>query len=135
MFKVFIICILIVCIANAYVLNQKLGKVSFKLHLFGNPEPPKASPEKKDGGLFGGMGNLMESMKKAQEIAKQAESVNKELANTIIIGQDPTGVVTTTFNGLGVPIGIKIPDSLLSQGSEAVSLGKFLLFKLMLQSF
>jgi hypothetical protein len=32
------------------------------------------------------MGNLMDSMKKAQEIAKQAEVVNKELMETIIIG-------------------------------------------------
>jgi hypothetical protein len=32
------------------------------------------------------MGNLMDSMKKAQEIAKQAEVVNKELMETIVIG-------------------------------------------------
>ena len=49
-------------------------------NLFGNPEPSKDNaPAKKDGGMFGGMGNLMDSMKKAQEIAKQAEVVNKEL--------------------------------------------------------
>jgi hypothetical protein len=32
------------------------------------------------------MGNLMDSMKKAQEIAKQAEVVNKELMETVVIG-------------------------------------------------
>lgn len=32
---------------------------------------------------------MMESMKKAQEIAKQAEVLNKELAQTAIVGQDP----------------------------------------------
>ena len=35
------------------------------------------------------MGNMMENMKKAQEIAKQAEVLNKELAQTAIVGQDP----------------------------------------------
>lgn len=32
---------------------------------------------------------MMESMKKAQEIAKQADVLNKELAQTAIVGQDP----------------------------------------------
>ena len=33
-----------------------------------------------------GMGNIMDSMKKAQEIAKQAEVINKQLMETIVIG-------------------------------------------------
>ena len=70
----------------------------------------------------GGMGNLMDSMKKAQEIAKQAEVVNKELQDTVIMGQDPSGSVFATFNGLGVPVGLKIADSIMDQGAEAVSL-------------
>jgi hypothetical protein len=36
--------------------------------------------------LFLGMGNLMDSMKKAQEIAKQAEVINKELMGTVVVG-------------------------------------------------
>ena len=32
------------------------------------------------------MGNMMDSMKKAQDIAKQAELINKELTATIVIG-------------------------------------------------
>ena len=32
------------------------------------------------------MGNLMDSMKKAQEIAKQAEVINKELMGTVVVG-------------------------------------------------
>ena len=32
------------------------------------------------------MGNIMDSMKKAQEIAKQAEVINKQLMETIVIG-------------------------------------------------
>lgn len=92
-------------------------------YLFGNPEPKDNAPaNKKDGGMFGGMGNLMDSMKKAQEIAKQAEVVNKELMDTVIMGQDPSGAVFATFNGLGVPVGLKISDSIMEQGAEAVSL-------------
>ena len=91
--------------------------------LFGSPEPPKnsSSEKKKDGGLLGGMGNMMESMKKAQEIAKKAEELNKQLAATVISGSDSSGEVIATFTGLGIPIEIKIPDAIVEQGSEAVS--------------
>lgn len=59
---------------------------------------------------------MMESMKKAQEIAKQAEVLNKELMETYFTGQDPTGQVTAIFNGLALPISIKVSDSILGQG-------------------
>merc|ERR1719231_103067 len=92
-------------------------------NLFGNPEPSKDNaPAKKDGGMFGGMGNLMDSMKKAQEIAKQAEVVNKELQDTVIMGNDASGKVTATFNGLGQPIGIKIDEELMGKSAEEISL-------------
>lgn len=68
------------------------------------------------------MGNIMDSMKKAQEIAQQAQTLNKELMETFFSGQDPTGQVTATFNGLGAPISIKVSEGILSQGAEAVSL-------------
>lgn len=62
------------------------SSTSFRLHLFGNPEPPKTNSEKKEGGgLFGGMGNMMENVKKAQEIAKQAEVVQRDLGNFTVI--------------------------------------------------
>jgi len=44
----------------------------------------------------------------------------------MITGTDPTGAVVATFNGIGAPIAIKIPDSVLAQGSEAASLGDLL---------
>lgn len=60
------------------------GSASFRLHLFGNPEPPKTNSDKKEGGgLFGGMGNMMENVKRAQEIAKQAEVVQRDLGTII----------------------------------------------------
>lgn len=112
------------CMASAF--HTQLGqspRISTRRNLFGNPEPKDNAPaNKKDGGMFGGMGNLMDSMKKAQEIAKQAEVVNKELMDTVIMGQDPSGAVFATFNGLGVPVGLKISDSIMEQGAEAVSL-------------
>jgi len=94
------------------------------LHLFGNPDDKPvaaAGGDKKDGGMFGGMGNLMDSMKKAQEIAKQAEVVNKELQNTVLTGNDASGDVTSTYNGLGVPISIKINDALAAKDADTIS--------------
>lgn len=32
---------------------------------------------------------MMETMKKAQDFAKQTELMNKELAQTAVVGQDP----------------------------------------------
>jgi DNA-binding protein YbaB len=64
----------------------------------------------------------MENMKKAQEIAKQAEVVNKELMETIVMGQDPSGQVISTYNGLGMPISMKVSDSMSGKGGEALSL-------------
>jgi DNA-binding protein YbaB len=74
------------------------------------------------GGMFGGMGNMMEQMKKAQEMAKKAEQLNKDLMNVYINGQDPSGQVTSTYNGLGVPMSMKVSESILAQGADAVSL-------------
>eukprot|EP00600_Ochromonadales_sp_CCMP1393_P007829 CAMPEP_0174963366 /NCGR_PEP_ID=MMETSP0004_2-20121128/5290_1 /TAXON_ID=420556 /ORGANISM="Ochromonas sp., Strain CCMP1393" /LENGTH=161 /DNA_ID=CAMNT_0016211983 /DNA_START=33 /DNA_END=518 /DNA_ORIENTATION=- len=126
MFKILAIFALLVSVQAYLTPGRFVTRLSTSRNLFGNPEPPKnTSPEKagKDGGgLFGGMGNLMDSMKKAQEIAKQAEVVNKELSGTTVIGSDPSGEITSTFNGLGQPIGLKIPDSMLEKGGEAVSL-------------
>ena len=118
--------ILLLCLMSAVMASTRPSLVPKRSvtsrNLFGNPEPKDAAPAKKDGGMFGGMGNLMDSMKKAQEIAKQAEVVNKELQDTVIMGQDPSGSVFATFNGLGVPVGLKIADSIMDQGAEAVSL-------------
>jgi DNA-binding protein YbaB len=123
----FVLALLIVLLAvNVHGFAPTRGLASknslMKRELFGNPDPPKDTPAKKDGGMFGGMGNLMDSMKKAQEIAKQAEVINKELMDTTIMGQDPNGNVFATFTGLGAPVGLKINDEILGQGGEAVSL-------------
>ena len=97
------------------------------------------------------MGNMMESMKKAQEIAKMSGIINKELMELNVVGNgnyyewqrsvwlkclflsskrsichhdatDPAQQVFATYNGMGMPIGIKISDQMATQGGEAVSL-------------
>ena len=64
---------------------------------------------------------MMEAMKKAQEMAKQAEVVNKELMDTIVVGQDPSGMIVATFNGIGIPISMKIAEG-FAQGKSAEDL-------------
>lgn len=65
--------------------SRRASSTTFRLHLFGNPEPPKTNSDKKEGGgLFGGMGNMMENVKKAQEIAKQAEVVQRDLGTVLL---------------------------------------------------
>ena len=105
--------------------NTRMINKSTKLNLFGNPDNDnKPAPKKDDkgGGMFGGMGNLMDSMKKAQEIAKQAEVVNKELMETQVTGSDPSGGVIATFNGLGVPVNLQVSANIASSGdADAIS--------------
>lgn len=65
--------------------SSRRASTNFRLHLFGNPEPPKTNSDKKEGGgLFGGMGNMIENVKKAQEIAKQAEVVQRDLGTVLL---------------------------------------------------
>ena len=105
---------------KAFVISQKATNIP--RHLFGRSEPPKIVPDKNNGGgMFGGMGNMMESLKKAQEMAKQAENINKELEAQEVTGKDPSGMVTCTFNGMTKPINLEVNDALLSQGAAAVS--------------
>lgn len=122
-----IVLLLFLClVSHAYVVPRavvRAGRFDTSKFLFGNSEP-KNVPEKKNGGggMFGGMGNMMEAMKKAQDMAKQAELMNKELESTFITGYDTSGDVVATFNGIGKPIGVKVADSILALGGDAVSL-------------
>ncbi len=121
--------VLLACafLAMTLAFQQRIGlnyaSIFSRRFLFGSPEPPKTPPiAKKDGGMFGGMGNIMESMKKAQEIAKQSEVVQKELMETVINGQDSSGQVVAAFTGLGSPISVRVSDAMAAQGGEAASL-------------
>jgi DNA-binding protein YbaB len=120
-----VVSLVLLAIATAFKpLGVTLVRASTARSLFGSPEPRK-DEIKKDaggGGMFGGMGNIMDQMKKAQEIAKKAEQMNKELMNVVVQGQDPSGGVIATYNGLGVPISMRLSDAILAQGEEAASL-------------
>jgi DNA-binding protein YbaB len=109
----------------AYVSKGFAVMHSTRLNLFGNPDNKPATKNegggKEGGGMFGGMGNLMESMKKAQEIAKQAEQVNKELAGTLIQGEDAGGNVVASFNGLGIPVSMKIMEGAAGMSTDELS--------------
>jgi DNA-binding protein YbaB len=66
--------------------------------------------------------SIFKQMKKAQEMAKVAAAAQKELSETVYTATDASGRVTAAFTGIGAPISIKIDDSILAQGSNAVSL-------------
>ena len=54
MFALFVF-VLILALSNAFTTTRVNRIVSTKLNLFGNPEPAKSNPVKKDqGGMFGG---------------------------------------------------------------------------------
>ena len=55
------------------------------------------------------MGNL----KKAQDLALEAEKFNKEFSGHSFQGKDLRGFVSATFNGLAEPTGIEFTDEAL----------------------
>ena len=123
MMKFLLAVVFLACVSAFGVQTRVAMRSSTSVNLFGNPDDKPSETSKKDGGgMFGGMGNLMESMKKAQEIAKQAEVVNKELMNEVVECKDSSGDVTALYNGLGVPISIKISDALAAKDAESISL-------------
>lgn len=74
------------------------------------------------GGMFGGLGDMMENIKKAREAMKQADVLRTELSREMVQGQDPQGLVTATFDGMGKPVSMKISEAAIAKGAEAASL-------------
>jgi DNA-binding protein YbaB len=70
---------------------------------------------------FSGLGELMNNLKKAQDLALEAEKFNKEFAQQSFQGKDSRGLVTATFNGMAEPTGISFTDSVLQLGKETVA--------------
>uniref|UniRef100_A0A7S1BEQ4 Nucleoid-associated protein n=1 Tax=Corethron hystrix TaxID=216773 RepID=A0A7S1BEQ4_9STRA len=90
-------------------------KSSTSLNLFGG---------KKDGekGGGGGMGDMMENFKKAQEIGKKTQALQAELAECSIDGTGADGKVTVTINGQQKPKSVDIDEGYLgSAGAEELS--------------
>eukprot|EP00898_Chlorokybus_atmophyticus_P004459 jgi/Chlat1/5013/Chrsp32S04975 len=82
----------------------------------------KDDGEKKGGGLFGNMGNLMESVKKAQQVVQvEAVKVQKELAATNFEGFSDNELVKVVLSGNQEPRGAEVTEAAMELGAEAMS--------------
>ena len=75
----------------------------------------------KDGGGGGGMPNMMETIKKAQQVGEKVKELQEELAATEIEAVAADGGVTVVVTGAQVPISVTVTPELLAQGPDAVS--------------
>ena len=79
--------------------------------------------------LFGGGGkegegggmNIMETMKKAQEVGVKVKALQEELLQTEIEAVAADGGVTVVISGAQVPLSVSVTPELLAQGANAVS--------------
>merc|ERR1719183_1518725 len=69
----------------------------------------------------GGQMNMMETIKKAQQVGVKVKELQEELTNTEIEATSADGGVTVTISGAQVPIAVTVSDELLAQGADAVS--------------
>ena len=71
----------------------------------------------------GGMGglNMMETIKKAQQVGVKVKELQEELQNTEVEATAADGGVTVSVSGAQVPISVTVSDAVLAQGAEAVS--------------
>ena len=65
--------------------------------------------------------NMMETIKKAQEVGVKVKELQEELQGTEIEAVAAEGGVTVVISGAQVPISVSVTPDLLAQGSEAVS--------------
>jgi len=74
----------------------------------------------KDEGAGGGL-NMMETIKKAQQVGVKVKELQEELANTEIEATAAEGGVSVSVSGANVPISVSVSDELLAKGADAVS--------------
>eukprot|EP00640_Fibrocapsa_japonica_P006201 CAMPEP_0113944538 /NCGR_PEP_ID=MMETSP1339-20121228/34486_1 /TAXON_ID=94617 /ORGANISM="Fibrocapsa japonica" /LENGTH=124 /DNA_ID=CAMNT_0000949773 /DNA_START=210 /DNA_END=584 /DNA_ORIENTATION=+ /assembly_acc=CAM_ASM_000762 len=72
------------------------------------------------GGEGGGLPNMMEAFKKAQEVGKKAKEMQEELGKMEIEGKSSNGKAMAFCNGQQIPIRVEIDESLLSEGKDIV---------------
>ena len=75
----------------------------------------------KEGEGGGGMGNMMETIKKAQQVGVKVKELQEELTNTEVEATSAEGGVTVVISGSQVPISVVVTDDLLAKGPDAVS--------------
>eukprot|EP00186_Timspurckia_oligopyrenoides_P002861 CAMPEP_0182446760 /NCGR_PEP_ID=MMETSP1172-20130603/5963_1 /TAXON_ID=708627 /ORGANISM="Timspurckia oligopyrenoides, Strain CCMP3278" /LENGTH=183 /DNA_ID=CAMNT_0024642823 /DNA_START=36 /DNA_END=584 /DNA_ORIENTATION=+ len=73
------------------------------------------------GGMFGGMGNIMEAMKKAKEFTEATKVMQDDLKTREVSAESADGNVTVVVSGSQVPLRVTISDDLVKQGSEATA--------------
>jgi DNA-binding YbaB/EbfC family protein len=76
---------------------------------------------KEGGGGLGGMGNMMETIKKAQEMGVKVKELQAELVNTEVEATSADGGVTVVVSGAQVPMDVKVTDEMCGKGAKAVS--------------
>ena len=72
------------------------------------------------GGEGGGL-NMMETIKKAQQVGVKVKALQEELAQTEIEAISADGGCTVVISGAQVPISVDVTEALLAKGSKAVS--------------
>ncbi|CAM9516494.1 unnamed protein product [Ectocarpus sp. 6 AP-2014] len=75
--------------------------------------------EKKDGGF--NMGNMMEGLKKANEIGQKTKDLQKDLELLKVEGKSPCGMVTVTVTGQQMPLSCDISEEAMAEGAKAVA--------------
>ena len=74
----------------------------------------------KDGEEGGGL-NMMETIKKAQQVGVKVKELQEELTNTEVEATSAEGGVTVVISGPQVPMSVVVTDDLLAKGPDAVS--------------
>ncbi len=77
--------------------------------------------DKEAGAAGGGMGNMMETIKKAQQVGVKVKELQEELQQTEIEAIAADGGVTVTVTGAQVPVSVVVTDELVAKGAAAVS--------------
>ena len=67
------------------------------------------------------MPNMMETIKKAQQVGVKVKELQEELQNTEVEATAEDGKVTVTISGAQVPLSVEVTDELLAMGAEKVS--------------
>ncbi|CAN8061420.1 unnamed protein product [Agarophyton chilense] len=70
---------------------------------------------------LGGLGNIMDAMKKAQEFTSVAKELQEQLKNTEIEASVRDGQVKVTMTAQQVPVKVEVTDDLVALGSSEVS--------------
>ncbi|CAN0180933.1 unnamed protein product [Pylaiella littoralis] len=66
------------------------------------------------------MGNMMEGLKKANEIGQKTKDLQKDLEQLKVEGKSPCGMVTVTLTGQQMPVSCDISEEALAEGAKAL---------------